>query len=398
MAPVLSVLQQHLAVTANATPSSSDESAFRRDMMPKLQALAEQLKEPPAELLRVLEEPSSTPSSETAAKAKEGGKTDEPAAGAKGGIAAGGWEPLRQLQQQLAQQLRQHVHLELSAVAPQLAALRNTTIPLPADDMTASTLPSSSLRAVLGAGVADSSRSDVLLEASDGTGTRQGEQQQPAVPGGVLAAASEAGSSWLRIAGFDKTVLVLPTKTRPKRLRLLADDGSVHAFLLKGKDDLRVDQRVMQFIRTANALLTAADTQATSNLVSGCATRPRLRPYSVTPFGRRAGLVQWVRHTTSLYGLVRNWQTATAERYRAVAAAREVPAVNSSAAGGAAAEASSTAAEASSKEAESSKEGVVLPLMVATRPVDAFYARLLPALQAAGVPVGAPRKSWPVGE
>ncbi|KAF6252070.1 hypothetical protein COO60DRAFT_1628668 [Scenedesmus sp. NREL 46B-D3] len=40
--------------------------------------------------------------------------------------------------------------------------------------------------------------------------------------------------------------------------------------------------------------------------------------------------------------------------------------------------------------------GVVLPLMVAAaRPADAFYARLLPALQSAGVSVGAARSSWP---
>eukprot|EP00879_Flechtneria_rotunda_P006639 GHRR01006978.1.p1 GENE.GHRR01006978.1~~GHRR01006978.1.p1 ORF type:complete len:1878 (+),score=874.03 GHRR01006978.1:131-5635(+) len=53
-------------------------------------------------------------------------------------------------------------------------------------------------------------------------------------------------------------------------------------------------------------------------------------------------------------------------------------------------------ATAINSSATSNKIDVQLPLIIAaTRPADAFYARLLPALQAAGVPVGAPRSSWP---
>lgn len=392
MSPVLAALQQHLASATAEAPGSPDEAAFRQDMLPKLQGLLEQLKSPPAELLAVLDEQQDHHSSTVGQLNDQDSKK---AAAAKGGISPGGWAPLKELQQQLAQQLRKQQHLDLAAVAPLLASLRDTAIPLPADDLTDTTLPAVTLHAVL----------DVT--------------QQGPLPGAKLAAAasSSGGGSWLCIAGFDKTVLVLPTKTRPKRLRLLATDGSVHAFLLKGRDDLRVDERIMQFMRTANTLLTAAEPQLGSKM----GKRLRVRPYSITPFGRRAGLVQWVRHTSSLFGLVRNWQAAAAERYQALAAAkREAAAATAAsasaaagadgaaapgaAAGGAGAQSSTgaaaaaAAAEAAVKDGNGSKDGVVLPLMVAAaRPVDAFYARLLPALQAAGVPVGAPRSSWPAG-
>lgn len=142
----------------------------------------------------------------------------------------------------------------------------------------------------------------------------------------------------------------------------------------------------------------------------------RVRPYSITPFGRRAGLVQWVRHTTSLYGLFRNWQQCTAERYQAVAAAKRDAAAAAAAATAAAASApvagsgpgerqserqppAAGSAAAAKGAADGGSSSVPLPLIVAaSRPPDAFYARLLPALQAAGLPVGSARSSWPASK
>jgi len=48
------------------------------------------------------------------------------------------------------------------------------------------------------------------------------------------------------IAGVFPTLAALPTKTRPKRLELLGSDGAKYVFLLKGRDDLRMDERLMQ--------------------------------------------------------------------------------------------------------------------------------------------------------
>jgi PI-3-kinase-related kinase SMG-1 len=259
-------------------------------------------------------------------------------------------------------------------VAPELASIRSGAIPMPADDLSGAALPPLPL--------------DAALDGAGGDG--DGDEDSSA---GAAAGAGDAGG-WLSIAAVAPHALALPTKTRPKRLRLLASDGSVHAFLLKGRDDLRVDERLMQFMRAANAL---AGRGAAAGLGSGAGARLAgggsgggpalaLRQYSVTPLGPRAGLVQWVRGTLSLYALFRQWQAAAAARLAAVAAARR------------AAEGAPPAGAAGAAGGNEAEAAPPLPLMVAAaRPADAFYARLLPALHAAGVPRNAPRKDWPQG-
>ena len=48
------------------------------------------------------------------------------------------------------------------------------------------------------------------------------------------------------ICGLQPIVVALPTKTRPKKLVLMGSDGRAYTYLLKGRDDLRTDERLMQ--------------------------------------------------------------------------------------------------------------------------------------------------------
>jgi hypothetical protein len=48
------------------------------------------------------------------------------------------------------------------------------------------------------------------------------------------------------VSGCEENALVLKSKTRPKRLVLKGDDGRDYAYLLKGREDLHLDQRIMQ--------------------------------------------------------------------------------------------------------------------------------------------------------
>jgi hypothetical protein len=263
---------------------------------------------------------------------------------------------------------------------------------------------------------------------------------------------------WLTIEAFGPTALALATKTRPKRIRLLASDGSLHDFLLKGRDDLRMDERIMQILRTVNCLLEAQAKApdkpleaaasemgaAVSNsrvdaalgggsqqqqhalsaaflartggraaggaaLFSGTYSKQAglsVRPYSVTPLGPRAGVVQWVKKTVSLFGIFRAWQQSMKERHAAVMAASRQTQAQSAAAATAGGRGQGRGAGGQKPGEGSAKvagQGMgnkhQLPLMVATRrPADAFYARLLPALQHAGLPAGVARTKWPVGE
>ena len=48
---------------------------------------------------------------------------------------------------------------------------------------------------------------------------------------------------------------VMNSKQRPRRLAVMGSDGKEYVFLLKGHEDLRQDERVMQLFGLVNTLL-----------------------------------------------------------------------------------------------------------------------------------------------
>ena len=52
----------------------------------------------------------------------------------------------------------------------------------------------------------------------------------------------------MTIASFPRQLLVITSKQRPRKLTIHGNDGEDYAFLLKGHEDLRQDERVMQVI------------------------------------------------------------------------------------------------------------------------------------------------------
>ena len=85
---------------------------------------------------------------------------------------------------------RRVVKYSLKDVSPRLAAMRDTSIPMP--------------------GVGGSLDSPAAAGLADGS-----------------------GSGAVTIAGFKHEVTVLPTKTRPKKLSILGSDGEIYTYLLK---------------------------------------------------------------------------------------------------------------------------------------------------------------------
>lgn len=61
--------------------------------------------------------------------------------------------------------------------------------------------------------------------------------------GSFTAAAEEAT---VMVVSVCSELVALNTKTRPKRVALLGSDGKTYAYLLKGREDLRMDERLMQ--------------------------------------------------------------------------------------------------------------------------------------------------------
>lgn len=64
-----------------------------------------------------------------------------------------------------------------------------------------------------------------------------------------------AGEEVVKIARFVSSVRVLSSKQRPRRITIVGSDGKHYKFLLKGHEDLRQDERVMQLFGLVNTLL-----------------------------------------------------------------------------------------------------------------------------------------------
>jgi PI-3-kinase-related kinase SMG-1 len=105
------------------------------------------------------------------------------------------------------------------------------------------------------------------------------------------------------IQAFTPAVTVIASKTKPKKLVLLGSDGQEYRYLLKGKEDLHLDERIAQFLRVCNQLLECHPATASREL--------HARHYAAIPLSKSSGLIQWVDHATPLYHLYRTWHQRT---------------------------------------------------------------------------------------
>ncbi|XP_003743746.1 serine/threonine-protein kinase SMG1 [Galendromus occidentalis] len=142
------------------------------------------------------------------------------------------------------------------------------------------------------------------------------------------------GQSGKTVSSVASTVLVLPTKSKPKKFSLIGNDGVRYTFLFKGLEDLHLDERIMQFISISNRILSKRFGQ-NSYLA---------RSYAVTPMGRRSGLIQWIDQCVPLFTLYKRHQ--------------------------------------------------VLSQGYATRPTEMFYSKLIPKLNKTTIPTDK-RREWP---
>ncbi|CAN0022296.1 unnamed protein product, partial [Ectocarpus sp. 13 AM-2016] len=95
-------------------------------------------------------------------------------------------------------------------------------------------------------------------------------------------------------------IQVIPSKQRPRKITMQGEDGRDYVFLLKGHEDLRQDERVMQLFGQVNALL-AKDRRNYSHDLS-------IQRYAVSPLSHNAGVVGWVPNTDTLHQLIRDYR------------------------------------------------------------------------------------------
>ncbi|KAH7664951.1 Non-specific serine/threonine protein kinase protein [Dioscorea alata] len=159
--------------------------------------------------------------------------------------------------------------------------------------------------------------------------------------------------SIITISSFSEKLTILSTKTRPKKVVLRGSDGQNYPYLLKGREDLRLDARIMQLLQAINCFLqTYSDT---------CRRSLAIRYYTVTPISGRAGLIQWVENVTSIYSVFKSWQNRC------------------------------QLAQVSALGPGNVKD--IVP--TAPRPIDMFYGKIIPALKEKGLRRVISRKDWP---
>ncbi|RKP27125.1 armadillo-type protein [Syncephalis pseudoplumigaleata] len=125
-----------------------------------------------------------------------------------------------------------------------------------------------------------------LLEAHD---------LEIAVPGTY-----KCGEPVVTIRSFASTLTVIMSKQRPRKLSLKGSDGRDYQYLLKGHEDLRQDERVMQLFGLVNTLL-QVDPETFKRHLS-------IRRYAVIPLSPNSGLIGWVPHTDTLHALIRDYR------------------------------------------------------------------------------------------
>jgi serine/threonine-protein kinase mTOR len=97
-----------------------------------------------------------------------------------------------------------------------------------------------------------------------------------------------------------RPVQVINSKQRPRKLTLYGSDGAEYQFLLKGHEDLRQDERVMQLFGLVNNLLAGNRNTVERNL--------SIARYAVIPLSPNSGLIGWVRNCDTLHALIREYR------------------------------------------------------------------------------------------
>ena len=86
---------------------------------------------------------------------------------------------------------------------------------------------------------------------------------------------------------------MLRSKQLPRKIKIYGSDEKQYTFLLKGREDIRQDERAMQLFGLVNTLL-AIDPQTQRKDLG-------IKRYHIVPLSTCAGLIGWVPNCDTLY-------------------------------------------------------------------------------------------------
>ncbi|KAH8902209.1 phosphatidylinositol 3-kinase tor2 [Coniochaeta sp. PMI_546] len=109
-----------------------------------------------------------------------------------------------------------------------------------------------------------------------------------------------SGQEVVRIMSFDGNFTVISSKQRPRKLDIMGSDGIPYTFLLKGHEDIRQDERVMQLFGLCNTLL-ANDSECYKRHLN-------IQRYPAIPLSQNSGLLGWVPNSDTVHSLIRDYR------------------------------------------------------------------------------------------
>ncbi|KAK5640945.1 hypothetical protein RI129_009492 [Pyrocoelia pectoralis] len=97
---------------------------------------------------------------------------------------------------------------------------------------------------------------------------------------------------YVHIVGIEDEIIILDSMQHPRKITFRGSDGNKYTQLLKPKDDLRKDFRLMEFNDVVNQML-SRDPDCRQR-------RLYIRLYSVVPLNEECGLLEWIHNLVGL--------------------------------------------------------------------------------------------------
>jgi FKBP12-rapamycin complex-associated protein len=104
----------------------------------------------------------------------------------------------------------------------------------------------------------------------------------------------------VKISSFSRNLIVLKSKEKPRKIVINGSDGKEYPYLLKGHEDIRQDERVMQLFGLVNALLSKDSDTRGKNL--------SIKRYPVIPLSHNTGIIGWVSSCDTLNQLIKEYR------------------------------------------------------------------------------------------
>eukprot|EP00743_Colponemidia_sp_Colp-15_P008934 GILK01009748.1.p1 GENE.GILK01009748.1~~GILK01009748.1.p1 ORF type:complete len:1463 (+),score=312.38 GILK01009748.1:308-4390(+) len=100
----------------------------------------------------------------------------------------------------------------------------------------------------------------------------------------------------VRLVSVDPSILILGSIRRPKRIKVHGNDEKDYYLLVKGGEDLRLDQRIQQLFSVTNEIFHTDAATAARQL--------DIKTFQVVPMNKRLGVIEWVQNTVPLKEMI----------------------------------------------------------------------------------------------